>query len=119
MTLSYRDAKGLAKGSVIYDVLPQTAIKGIVSTQTITTTYDVIRRNYYEQIVSNSVSATLLKLQAITRVIKFRSIHLCDQSVQLYINNICFVYWVGTVVDHTIAVQQKYSNTFQRVRWIT
>ena len=40
----------------------------------------------------NAVSAMLLKPQAIICVIKFRKIPFCDQSVQLDINNVRFIY---------------------------
>ena len=118
MTLRYVDAQWYAKGSIIYELFPQTAIKGIVSAQTNIHTYDLIPKNYYKRIVLNAVSATLLKLQAIIRVIKLRRIQLYGQSVQLDINDIRFIHLVGTMIDCTVAVRQKYSNAFQHVRWI-
>ena len=105
MTLRYMDIKRYAKRTIIYDVFPYTTIKDIVSTQTILLTYDVASRNNYERLVLNAVSATLLKLQSIIRVKKFRRIHVHDLSVQLDINNINVISLVGTMIDYTVAVQ--------------
>ena len=93
-----------AKISIIYDELPQTVIKRIVSTQTNTTTYGVESMNYYERMVLNAVSAMPLKLEASIRVVKLCKIHFSDQSVQIDINNISFIYWAGPMIDCTVAI---------------
>ena len=77
----------------------------MLNTQTNTHTYCLASRNYYQQLVLIAVSATLLKIQAIIQVVKYRRINFCDQSVQPYINNINTIYWVGTKFDYTMVIQ--------------